>query len=227
MGGTSWFVSARATPWAGIFRPFGTGAGGTPWLGVYRPGEIPPELRVPMPRHPSPEGVAIQDRTLVLSRSAPPPVPVLNQLIQDGGEAGYAILVRGDSSVPMPRHPSPEGATYPRIGPWSYPEAPPPAPVLNQLIQDGGEAGYAILVRGDSSGIVSRCVPAPKGRHIPMPRHPSPEGATYPRIGPWSYPEAPPPAPVLNQLIQDGGEANPSFPLLPQVSLIKRDFILP
>jgi hypothetical protein len=55
--------------------------------------------------------------------------------------------------VPMPLHPSPEGATYPRIGPWSYPEAPPPAPVLNQLIQDGGEAGYAILVRGDSSGI--------------------------------------------------------------------------
>jgi hypothetical protein len=113
----------------------------------------------------------------------------------------------------MPRHPSPEGATYPRIGPWSYPESPPPVPVLNQLIQDGGEAGYAILVRGDFS--------------VPMPRHPSPEGATYPRIGPWSYPEAPPPAPVLNQLIQDGGEANPSFPLLPQVSLIKRDFILP
>jgi hypothetical protein len=58
-----------------------------------------------------------------------------------------------ESRVPMPRHPSPEGATYPRIGPWSYPEAPPQAPGLNQLIQAGGEPGYAILVRGDSSGI--------------------------------------------------------------------------
>jgi hypothetical protein len=51
----------------------------------------------------------------------------------------------------------------------------------------------------------------PPELRVPMPRHPSPEGATYPRIGPWSYPEAPPPAPVLNQLIQDGGEANHSF----------------